>query len=1327
MISLYKSLPFAFFVILFLSPFFHTNISAQPNPDGVWQYNATLEDYDLGELCPVNVLNCWECDNSYMLVAENYCSDDNIVLPEMVNAVNNWMGYIPDETPLNKMSIPGTHDSGAERWEYCGGPTSTVLDWATITQSFSIAEQLKMGIRYFDIRVRENESGKWNIQHGSFFMSLTFDQVLAQMNNFLEAHPSEGIIMSVQREAPDDNPKYLSILTDYMESDLGRRLSHPNPSFPFGYDEIPTMKDIRNSIMVLTDIGGYDAKSLDMDFENHYAVWDLPGDVVDDSETATLNAKKRLVIEQIKKAHDPGLENWIVTFLSGATHMPIGCVAARTNDVTFQYLNELPSKTNVGTIMMDFPGYGLVYRIIKTNFVYDKQLDLTVAIDCHHSLFVGGASDSRIKVKLYNGGQYLGEDSHVAGCSGLGDSFYQIKTVVRAMPQDYTHFTVENTNPEEGDGLGIDEIYISRTKYGIGGVDGLSEDLELEKWGVDGGSLWCLGVDGDDEYGSDASGCYTYYSFFSGDGSGYPGKGAAPTKLIGDISYYTQGCVPLEDQVYAVKGNLNPDRPTALCGPNAPPIIFKNDTALISNYYVPDQVDLIINSGVVVSIPNGVSLTLGSGSKLINNGTIISSGKIIVHSTAIVDNNPGATINSIGQYFNFGKTNNYGEIYNPVGYYGKGQGGKQTLVNPVIAGYLLPSDEEGGEIICESLGGSWGAFNICTIEDYLVEQDRILVVDTFVSLVVNGVLTNDGTILNRGFIDNRTGTVNDCGEYNGNLPSPNSVLAPCEESQDKIICENFGGQWNENTLTCVIDISSTVDTGRVLNIGPGVSYYINDFLTNKGTIINDGTVFNTSFIDNTIDAYIINNGVFTMDYDGSSGIGSTMSNEGEVRNHGIFNNITDNNGGISGCGTFDNICGAQFTGLPPKSDCGIFYNGDWPEPVPPQAITRDISIVLDSSGYASITADEVNMGSNDACGIASISLSKTEFQCSDVGPNSVTLTVTDNAGNTSTSDAIVTVQDIIPPVIASQDKFLVLKLDATGIATVTADDVYSSSTDLCGIETLSLNQTEFNRCHVGSNTIILTVSDKSGNESTTTILISVEDTDQQLTVMQPDCENPTGTIEVDVRSGTDTYSFDNGISFQESNFIEGLLSGNYNIVVKTAEGCTTDVAAKISEQPLIPSRPGITVTGPDTDAILVSDSAFAYQWYKDGEMISEATNDTLLVSEPGSYTVVVFGEEGCESDASEAQLLGNTGLDMDSNSSDLKFYPNPVSDMFTISFGANQVNTIIKIYQLNGKHVESQEVHGNQAIFNMEDYPQGLYIAEVISGDLVRTIRFVKE
>jgi gliding motility-associated-like protein/uncharacterized repeat protein (TIGR01451 family) len=82
----------------------------------------------------------------------------------------------------------------------------------------------------------------------------------------------------------------------------------------------------------------------------------------------------------------------------------------------------------------------------------------------------------------------------------------------------------------------------------------------------------------------------------------------------------------------------------------------------------------------------------------------------------------------------------------------------------------------------------------------------------------------------------------------------------------------------------------------------------------------------------------------------------------------------------------------------------------------PTAVCRDINVELDiATGRVTITAADIDGGSFDNCTIASIEASRTEFDCTDLGANTVILTVTDAAGNTDECEATVTVRYAVDP------------------------------------------------------------------------------------------------------------------------------------------------------------------------------------------------------------------------------------------------------------------------------------------------------------------------
>ena len=83
------------------------------------------------------------------------------------------------------------------------------------------------------------------------------------------------------------------------------------------------------------------------------------------------------------------------------------------------------------------------------------------------------------------------------------------------------------------------------------------------------------------------------------------------------------------------------------------------------------------------------------------------------------------------------------------------------------------------------------------------------------------------------------------------------------------------------------------------------------------------------------------------------------------------------------------------------------------------ATCQNVTVQLDASGNGSTSTGAVDNGSSDACGIASLSLSEEIFDCTDVGANTVTLTVTDNNDNISSCNASVTVEDNQAPIFTN--------------------------------------------------------------------------------------------------------------------------------------------------------------------------------------------------------------------------------------------------------------------------------------------------------------------
>jgi len=132
------------------------------------------------------------------------------------------------------------------------------------------------------------------------------------------------------------------------------------------------------------------------------------------------------------------------------------------------------------------------------------------------------------------------------------------------------------------------------------------------------------------------------------------------------------------------------------------------------------------------------------------------------------------------------------------------------------------------------------------------------------------------------------------------------------------------------------------------------------------------------------------------------------------------------------------------------SGCSNSENGSVNVSSGPVASCRSVfELFLDASGNGTLSISDIDESVANGCGIASRSLSKTSFDCSNVGANTVTLTVTDNNGNTSTCSSSVVVLDHVSPTAVLKD--ITVSLDASGNASIEGTDVDNGSSDACGI------------------------------------------------------------------------------------------------------------------------------------------------------------------------------------------------------------------------------------------------------------------------------------
>jgi gliding motility-associated-like protein len=132
--------------------------------------------------------------------------------------------------------------------------------------------------------------------------------------------------------------------------------------------------------------------------------------------------------------------------------------------------------------------------------------------------------------------------------------------------------------------------------------------------------------------------------------------------------------------------------------------------------------------------------------------------------------------------------------------------------------------------------------------------------------------------------------------------------------------------------------------------------------------------------------------------------------------------------------------------------------------------------------------------------------------------------------------------------------------------------------------------------------------------NTTTCLWDVSGTQPlapTTTITQPTCATATGIITVIVQNAGETYSFDNGATFQIGNSKSGLAAGNYNVIIKSISGCNSATASTVINA--IPNCTPLATN--DTPSDVIEDSGLT--------TISVLGNDSFGDDGPNGGSIIV--------------------------------------------------------------------------------------------------------
>jgi hypothetical protein len=398
--------------------------------------------------------------------------------------------------------------------------------------------------------------------------------------------------------------------------------------------------------------------------------------------------------------------------------------------------------------------------------------------------------------------------------------------------------------------------------------------------------------------------------------------------------------------------------------------------------------------------------------------------------------------------------------------------------------------------------------------------------------------------------------------------------------------------------------------------------------------------------------------------------------------------------------------------------------------IKPVMICKNATIDLNANGQATLVVADVNNGSFDNCTIT-FSLSQTLFTCANIGSNLVTLTGTDQAGNTGACTATVTVRDLIPPV--AKCKNVVANLGANGMVTVPPASVDNGSTDNCGF-TLGLNPSTFACSNIGINVVTLTVTDAGGNARTCTARVTVKDATPPTAL----CKNITITLNDIGQASITIAQVDNGStdncsiasrSLLKTQFTCGDIAApvNNTLTITDGSGNVSTCIAQITVKDVFAP----TAICKNTTVSLVNGSATVYPNILADSSFDNCSITTYLpVSKTyfsaGTFNLLITVKDWSGNAAtctSVVTVLPNGPSEKPGDALKLAVYPNPSEGPVNLEFILPQAQGYyLTVYDLTGMAVMHQKGTGveglNMVPVLLSNLAPGIYFLEVKSEQL---------
>ncbi len=148
-----------------------------------------------------------------------------------------------------------------------------------------------------------------------------------------------------------------------------------------------------------------------------------------------------------------------------------------------------------------------------------------------------------------------------------------------------------------------------------------------------------------------------------------------------------------------------------------------------------------------------------------------------------------------------------------------------------------------------------------------------------------------------------------------------------------------------------------------------------------------------------------------------------------------------------------------------------------------------------------------------------------------------------------------------------------------------------------------------------------------------------------------------------------------------------------------------------------PPIPVITINGD----VLVSSEAATYQWYRNGNLISGATQQAYTPSQKGIYVVRVTDASNCHFSYSSGKAFTvTTSVEENLKLEKINIYPNPTQGILNIDMPASELKKSM-VFDLHGRFLFYD---GPTPTLNLSRLENGIYVIKILTsrGEITRKV-----